>query len=338
MVETIDIKLKSWDEVRAFFERDLQATSMSLPMAQPPPVGTPMWLRVVAPDGASVPLPVTVTAHRAEPRPFAQLRVVPLDDACEKRLARFLLHVAGQVPTPEPEPEPPRYEPLPPPPSALKAAPEEVARVEAELGERLARYRGRDGYSILGLRSEDGEAEVEAAYARLVKAFHPHHFARYGSPRIRQLATEIFVQIRRAHRESKAIVDARALKQGEPEGGPRVQRHAGRNIEQRAISEALQFLGLHQYDAAAEVLDRALASAPKSKALRVQRHLVDARRARQREDHALATRAYGAIRQLDPSHQEAIAELERLEALGDRQAESGGAVGKLRRWMKGVMD
>ncbi|MDD9938887.1 MAG: DnaJ domain-containing protein, partial [Myxococcales bacterium] len=190
--------------------------------------------------------------------------------------------------------------------------PEQVAQMEQVLAQQLERFKKLDGYTILGLDSTAGGAQVKAAYEKLVKSYHPHHFARYG-PKVGKLATKLFVHVQRAHREAIEIVKTRAYDNDAGERRGRTGPRAGRTLEAQAISQALQLLSLSQFDSAGAVLDEALSRAPDSKNLQLHRHLVDARAHRARGNSAGAIQSYRAILALHPQHDEARIELDNLE-------------------------
>jgi hypothetical protein len=79
-----------------------------------------------------------------------------------------------------------------------------AARAEEDLlgaleGE-LRTLRGMNAHQVLGIGYEAGEAEARAAFAQLSKRYHPDRFARFQSPRARQIAADLFVLLREAYR------------------------------------------------------------------------------------------------------------------------------------------
>jgi tetratricopeptide (TPR) repeat protein len=201
-----------------------------------------------------------------------------------------------------------------------------------QLTQILDRYKRRDAFAILGLASHEGIDEVKASYAKLVRAYHPHRFARMG-PQVRKVATQIFVLVQRAHKEALEIVETRTH---EKQVGPRrrVGPREGRNLEEHSVSQALSLLDLSQYDAARAVLDDALQRDPSSARVKLHRILVDAREQRAAEHAKAAAASYRKILEIDPRHEEALLYVEKME----EEARDSGKGGFLKRLVKGARD
>jgi tetratricopeptide (TPR) repeat protein len=323
----MEITLKTWEEVTDFFSRDLGKLTMFVATPSPPAIGSILPFTLKGPTGLSLPLQVRVIEHNPDGRQGMRVALQPIEPQDNQRLADWLAESKPEEPAPPPPPPPP-----PPLPSALTAPREQVDAMLEQLTQILDRYKRRDAFAILGLASHEGIDEVKASYAKLVRAYHPHRFARMG-PQVRKVATQIFVLVQRAHKEALEIVETRTH---EKQVGPRrrVGPREGRNLEEHSVSQALSLLDLSQYDAARAVLDDALQRDPSSARVKLHRILVDAREQRAAEHAKAAAASYRKILEIDPRHEEALLYVEKME----EEARDSGKGGFLKRLVKGARD
>jgi hypothetical protein len=68
------------------------------------------------------------------------------------------------------------------------------------LRELLARLKGADPFTVLGVGLDAGDHAIHTAYLGLTKKLHPNKFARDAAD-VRELAHEVFLLVRRAHDE-----------------------------------------------------------------------------------------------------------------------------------------
>jgi tetratricopeptide (TPR) repeat protein len=101
----------------------------------------------------------------------------------------------------------------------------EEADVREALRAEVTRLRGADPFQALRCDYDADAKATRAAYLRAIKAWHPNRFARRG-PDIRDLATEVFVAIRKAW---DAIGDDEARAQTLKRLGKHAPAHSSRH-------------------------------------------------------------------------------------------------------------
>jgi hypothetical protein len=95
--------------------------------------------------------------------------------------------------------------PPPAPAVAPSAAPApsnnsaELKQIAAELRAELTKIQGKTAWTALGLEADAPLDSAKEAFLRMSKRFHPHKFARYDSPELSNLATEVFIAYKRSY-------------------------------------------------------------------------------------------------------------------------------------------
>lgn len=186
---------------------------------------------------------------------------------------------------------------------AVLAAP--LTEIIADLHAELFELQQRDDFGVLGLDRTADEEAVRLAYLELSKRYHPHRFARHRSPEITRIANEIYVCIQAAygrlsgsHRVPGATENAR----------PRTVR----SREDLDISRAVELIGFHQYEVAAELLVEVLEQNPANDDARAWFHLAQARQHKLDGQLPEAAQHYRQLLELQPDHAEAKVEVDRL--------------------------
>ncbi len=75
---------------------------------------------------------------------------------------------------------------------------QDIARLTRELGARLKDAESKSAWELLGVARESHAHEAKAAYFAASKELHPHRYARYDSPELSRIATELFIAYKRA--------------------------------------------------------------------------------------------------------------------------------------------
>jgi len=114
-----------------------------------------------------------------------------------------------------------------------------------------------------------------------------------------------------------------------PGATEKVKARTVRTRDDIAVSRAVELVGFHQYDAAAQILETVLGSAPEHDEARAWLLLVRARKYKAAGQDESAHDAYRALLELNPEHDEARAESERLtpmhkKSLWSRMLKLGG--------------
>ena len=81
-------------------------------------------------------------------------------------------------------------------PNEARAA--EVAERIRKLGARLNEAESKPAWELLGVARESSADEAKAAYFAASKELHPHRYARYDSPELSRIATDLFIAYKRA--------------------------------------------------------------------------------------------------------------------------------------------
>lgn len=322
----IEVPLRSWSELARFFSRDLSGTTLFVPMAALPEVGSALPLVAIAPDGTRLELATRVESQRpaaAGQRSGVVLRFGPLSAAQRATSERWLSRAGAEPSHPQaasarharPETERRRV-------ASRSTRGPSAAEASARLSAMHEQLRVADPFQALGLPSDAGVAEVEQRHAALVASLHPHHFARYGSPEIKRFATRVFVLVQRHYREAREL--ARARDPRYDPGATAINVHAG--PVQRAISESLKALSLFQFDDARRLLEGALAREPDNSQLLAALCVVEGRRERAADHVEGAIAAYREALAHQPGHAEATRALEELEI---KRAQKGGLLRRL---------
>jgi hypothetical protein len=106
---------------------------------------------------------------------------------------------------------------VPSPPRASKLAPAPISPEEQELLQKLRAElqacANQTPWAILAISQGADAAQAKAAYFAASKRYHPHLYAHYPTPEIKQVVTELFIVHKRAY--------TTLLKSGKPSRGAR---------------------------------------------------------------------------------------------------------------------
>jgi hypothetical protein len=217
---SIKLRCGSWQQLATIYRRDLARGSMFLKATSQPPVGTIVRIDLELPSATVIELTGTIIKHVVDPArgTGVELQLEPLPTKSvwliESALAsdtQMRAQTAGAV-----------REDASSPASGLTDG-REVAEAETELVRALEAevesMRKLNPFLVLGVDYDTTDANVRAAFGELTKRYHPDRFARYQSPKLRQVAAEIFILIRDAYRR---LADAQGRAQVLAAVGPRI--------------------------------------------------------------------------------------------------------------------
>ncbi|MDD9937809.1 MAG: hypothetical protein OXT09_29630, partial [Myxococcales bacterium] len=103
----LEIPLKSWEEIVAFFSHDIDTMTLLVPMPSAPAIGTILLVSLRGPTDAMLPMRVKVTEH--VPGTGARVAFDALTNEDRQRLADWLAECRVEPPPPPPQPpEPPK--------------------------------------------------------------------------------------------------------------------------------------------------------------------------------------------------------------------------------------
>jgi tetratricopeptide (TPR) repeat protein len=182
----------------------------------------------------------------------------------------------------------------------------QLAQIIADLHAELFELQQRDDFGVLGLDRTADEEGVRRAYLELSKRYHPHRFARYRSPEASRVANEIYVCVQAAYGRLSGSHRV-------PGATEKAKRRTVRTREDLALSRAVELIGFHQYEAAAELLIEVLEDNPANDDARAWYHLTQARQHKIDGQLQEAAEAYRALLELQPDHAEAKVEVDRLD-------------------------
>jgi hypothetical protein len=228
---SIKLRCASWQQLATIYSRDLSRGSMFLKASTQPPLGTIVRIDLELPSATVIEISGAIAKHVVDPQRGAgvELKLEPLPTqsvwliesalAAEKKVRATSAGVAESEGATEEPAAPARASTLSDGSDVAEAETELVSALEAE-AESL---RKLNPFLVLGLGYETTDADVRAAFGELTKRYHPDRFARYQSPRLRQVAAEIFILIRDAYRR---LADANSRKQVVASLGPKTPTRA----------------------------------------------------------------------------------------------------------------
>jgi hypothetical protein len=85
-----------------------------------------------------------------------------------------------------------------PPPTRDPVREREGRELVQKLSAELLALAGKPPWSVLGLDSSATREQARAVFIELSKRCHPHRYARYDSPELTRLSTELFIAYKRA--------------------------------------------------------------------------------------------------------------------------------------------
>jgi hypothetical protein len=224
---SLKVRCSNWDQVEAFYRTKLLADqTMVIRVPFVPAQGATVTVALTLPDQSVIAIAgqaLAVAAASSGKSAQIRLKLVGLTDQLRSELdalvaagrahtpaaAKLPGRVARAQSAPAPtHPRPPAPAPTDVPvddvvepwamPSGEHVAPDErdlFAALEIE----LARLREAPAHEVLGVSWEPQVAELRRGYFALVKKYHPDGYARYRSPGIALLASELFIHVNRAY-------------------------------------------------------------------------------------------------------------------------------------------
>ncbi len=243
----LKIRCPTWDRLENFYERKVKAGNTLLARVPfLPEVGSPLVLVLELPDSVVVEIPAKVTGVRQAPdgrRSAIRMHLYGLDSSLRERLMQAVQLERG---------EEGRATPLALPvlntPSSSRVSsalpsdvpidelvpnlilpnssdvPGRVRELYQELETLLGGLREKAAHDVLAVRWDADISEIRQAYFVMVKKVHPDVLARYDSPAISLLASEIFIYINQAYdrlRDS-VVASGKAIA-----AGPALLPHSG---------------------------------------------------------------------------------------------------------------
>lgn len=206
MAAGLSIKLRcaSWQQLATIYRRDLSRGAMFLKASTQPSIGTAVRIDLELPSATVIELSGVIEKHvvdaqrgagvelKLEPLPTRTIWLIESALAAETKVRAQSQGDAAAPPAATSGPQ-----------SAISDG-QELAAAEQDLIRALEAeadsLRRLNPFLVLGIGYETTDADVRAAFGELTKRYHPDRFARYQSPKLRQLAAEIFILIRDAYR------------------------------------------------------------------------------------------------------------------------------------------
>jgi len=214
----VNLRLDSWDQYVVLYTGNLSRGGMFVRMAEPPPVGSPVHLRIALPGGVIVELPGEVshvvkaagaaTASGGQ-RPGIGIKLDSFSPERQAQLDGFLARVhapAGPLSAATGTGSQQAMGQAVPATVAAHgsggaqqapatATSSELART---LASRLAELRRQDAFTALGLPRDADLDGVRKTFLTMAKIWHPSRFA-LEPDEVRELVADIFIALRRAH-------------------------------------------------------------------------------------------------------------------------------------------
>jgi hypothetical protein len=202
---SIKLRCASWQQLATIYRRDLSRGSMFLKASSQPPIGTPVKIDLELPSSSVIELSGVIVKHvtdaqrgtgvdlKLEPLPTKSVWMIESALAADSKVRA---EKSGQAPEPAANSSGPIRQ-IDEGSDVASAEDELLAALEAE-AESL---RKLNPFLVLGVGYETTDADVRAAFGELTKRYHPDRYARYQSPKLRQIAAEIFILIRDAYRK-----------------------------------------------------------------------------------------------------------------------------------------
>jgi hypothetical protein len=188
---SIKLRCASWQQLATIYKRDLSRGSMFLKATTQPPIGTVVKIDLELPSASVVELQGTIVKHVTDPQrgTGVDLQLEPLATKSVWMIENALAadaKVRAQSPSPQVEERQHRAPTL--------SDGQDLTAAEADSLRKL------NPFLVLGVGYDTNDADVRHAFGELTKRYHPDRFARYQSPKLRQIAAEIFILIRDAYR------------------------------------------------------------------------------------------------------------------------------------------
>jgi uncharacterized protein (TIGR02266 family) len=301
----VEVRCESWSQFAERYAEDIKHGGLLIQTDSPPDVNTELEVRILLPDDHSLQLQARVVHVIAEgARPGVGVQLLDLDDERRREIQRLI--ELGRRHTGE-------------------TAPGRTASQEAMLRRLLAEREAlgqQDELAILGLDAPDPRA-ARRAFHRLSKRYHPDRFGKYEDAEIDRLATEIFIQIKRAftrvsrtgttqEQAAPVVAPAPAPPQEQVEAGP-------------SFKVALRRIANEEYGEAQQELERILAQDGGNTEAQKWLYLIQARQLRRRGADREALAKYHAVLKLDARNPEAV---EEVRAICDARCRAARPLGR----------
>ncbi len=344
----LQLRCPDWKEFVRTYVRDISTGGMFIQTEQAPPILSFIEVQVDLPDGDSLSLNARVVhvISREQVGPSGTAGIgVELQDVTPEARARIQLlmkHISAEqprnasgvhsLPSAAPQqrtPSQPNFQAVvikPPSQSAAASAKEEKATLQ-KLNAELKAIASKNDYEILGVDQRVDEATLRTAFIAQSKLYHPDLFAQYNSPEIRQVATQIFVRIKRAftqigdkikQRDPSAAAASLARVLGNPGPGASQSRTPLRSplpptgdtgSVVALLADAKRHVTHKRYEEAQRTLEKALSIDPNHRDVKIWFYTVRARRLKLEGDDANALEHYRLVLELDEKNLEAAKEL-----------------------------
>ena len=205
---SIKLRCASWQQLATIYRRDLSRGSMFLKASQQPPIGTLVRIDLELPSASVIELSGVIVKHvtdpqkgsgvdlKLEPLPTKSVWMIESALAADSKVRADQASKSGGPAEPQASTSGPIRQ-IDEGSDVASAEDELLAALEAE-AESL---RKLNPFLVLGVGYETTDADVRAAFGELTKRYHPDRYARYQSPKLRQIAAEIFILIRDAYRK-----------------------------------------------------------------------------------------------------------------------------------------
>lgn len=343
----LQLRCPDWQEFVRTYVRDISTGGMFIETEQAPPILSFIEVSVDLPDGDVLSLNARVVhvLSREQVGPSGTPGIgVEFQDVTPEARARIhalMRHVSQEQPrtasgvhsvpntAPQRTPSQPNFQAVvikPPSHSAAASAKEEKATLQ-RLTADLKAIGAKNDYEILGVDQRVDEATLRTAFIAQSKIYHPDLFAQYSSPEIRQVATQLFVRIKRAFTQISEKIKqrdpgaaaanlARALGTGHP--GTSQTRAPLRSPLPPAnepgsvvalLADAKRHVTHKRYEEAQRTLEKAISIDPNHRDVKIWFYTVRARRLKLEGDDANALEHYRLVLELDEKNLEAAKEL-----------------------------
>lgn len=144
-------------------------------------------------------------------------------------------------------------------PAQVERASEDV-RARQRLGQELLSLRSRDAFGVLGVAPTSSDAEVEQAYSRLAREYHPDR-CRHYSAETRQMAREIFGLLYDAYQQIDSVDKRRSYREGQGPQDLEDISEVGRRslLAEEEAARAQQLMEAERWPEAHAALEKAVA-------------------------------------------------------------------------------
>ncbi|HUS28015.1 MAG TPA: DnaJ domain-containing protein [Kofleriaceae bacterium] len=201
---SIKLRCASWQQLATIYKRDLSRGSMFLKASTQPAIGTIVKIDLELPSATVIELTGTIVKHVTDPQrgTGVDLQLEPLPTKSVWMIENALaaetkVRATSQSDTNVAAQQAPHRAPTLTDGEDISAAEVELIRALEAEAESLKKL---NPFLVLGVGYETSDADVRHAFGELTKRYHPDRFARYQSPKLRQIAAEIFILIRDAYR------------------------------------------------------------------------------------------------------------------------------------------